>query len=322
MTSALTTQITQNDTNTDIAPISDSAKKYVIESTSAATRKAYKSDLRIFAHWCNERNLPAMPSTPSIVADFIAHQAAEDNIGASTLNRRVAAIKYAHELNNLVSPTKDKIVSATLKGIRRNQSKPVVKKQAATIDTIYQLLAQIDKTSPMGKRDYALLILGFAGAFRRSELAALNIEDLAFNDKGIVVTIRKSKTDQDGQGQTIAIPNGKLNISGIVKTWIEFAGIESGALFRSVNRGGNVGTAAINDKTVARVIKKYAKLANLDASLFSGHSLRSGFITSAAESGANLFKIMDVSRHKSVETVRGYVRSAEQFDNHAGSSFL
>lgn len=310
-------QVLQNPLDT----VNDNTRKFVTESLSPATRKAYASDLRIFVEWCDENQTLALPATVSAVADFLAAQA-DLGINANTLNRRIAAIKYGHEAKGYDSPTVDKLVSATLKGIRRSQKKPPEQKQAATIDKMHAMLSHCDTRSVAGKRDKALLLLGFAGAFRRSELAALQMTGLSFVEQGIQITIPYSKTDQEGEGQQIAIINGKLDVVGVLTDWLDSAGISAGPLFRPLTKGGRIRDQALSDKSVANIVKKYAAKAGLDAADFAGHSLRSGFVTSAAEAGANLFKIMDVSRHKNVATVRRYVRSAEAFKDHAGSSFL
>ena len=314
------TQITKKGEQT-LPVVSKEARQYVEESTSENTRKAYASDLRIFAKWCGNNNCSPLPAEASNVANFLASQA-DTGLGASTLNRRLAAIRYAHKAKGFPSPTDDILVTATLKGIRRTQKRPVKKKTAATIDRMHRLLAQVDRESISGKRDHALLLLGFSGAFRRSELASLELSDIEFNENGLTVTFRQSKTDQNALGQTIAIPNGKLEIIDVLRRWLTVSGITEGAVFRKVSKSGKVGRYALADKSVALIVKKYAAKAGLDVDDFAGHSLRSGFTTSAAEAGANLFKIMDVTRHKSVDTVREYVSSANAFKDHAGDSFL
>ena len=173
-----------------------------------------------------------------------------------------------------------------------------------------------------GLRDRALLLIGFAGALRRSELVALNIEDIEEAPDGMKITIHRSKTDQEGAGQTIAIPFGKISCPvAALKEWITAAGIGSGALFRSVNRHGKVGER-LTDQSVSDIVKEHAKRLRLDPKQFAGHSLRAGFLTSAASRGASIFKMMDVSHHRSVDTLRGYVRDAELFKDHAGAGLL
>jgi site-specific recombinase XerD len=174
-----------------------------------------------------------------------------------------------------------------------------------------------------GKRDRALLLLGFAGAFRRSELMALDVQHLTESDEGLRVLIAASKTDQDGEGATVAIARGTEACPvRAVREWLDAAGIESGPIFRPINKAGVVGAQRLTDQSVALIVKAYAGHAGLDAKLFAGHSLRAGFLTSAAGNGASIFKMMDVSRHKSVDTLRGYVRDAELFKDHAGAGLL
>src|SRR5262249_47575565 len=174
-----------------------------------------------------------------------------------------------------------------------------------------------------GLRDRAILLLGFAGAFRRSELVALSVADLEFCDGGLRVTICKSKTDQEGLGATIAITRGSVACPvDAVRAWITAAPITDGPLFRPVTRTGKISARRLSARAVADLVKVYARHAGLRAADFSGHSLRSGFLTSAAARGASIFKLMDVSRHKSVDTLRSYVRDAEMFRDHAGNGLL
>ena len=174
-----------------------------------------------------------------------------------------------------------------------------------------------------GLRDTAILLLGFGGAFRRSELVALDVTDIAETETGLLVTIRHSKTDQEGEGETIAISRGdRAYPVKALRAWLEAAGIETGAIFRPINKSGVVAPSRLSDRSVANIVKTYAERAGFDPAIFSGHSLRSGFLTSAAGNGASIFKMMDVSRHKSVDTLRGYVRDAELFKDHAGAGLL
>jgi integrase len=175
-----------------------------------------------------------------------------------------------------------------------------------------------------GKRDRALMLLGFGGAFRRSELVALDAEHLEEAADGLRVYIAQSKTDQEAEGVTIAIARGSSAACPVqaVREWLDAAGIETGPVFRPINKVGAVSTERLSDRSVANIVKAYAGRVGLDEKLFAGHSLRSGFLTSAAGNGASIFKMMDVSRHKSVDTLRGYVRDAELFKDHAGAGLL
>lgn len=171
-------------------------------------------------------------------------------------------------------------------------------------------------------RDRALLLLGFAGAFRRSELVALNVEDLEADAAGLKIHIRHSKTDQEGAGATIAVVKGSIACPvSALRAWLEVAGITTGPVFRSVKKGGKLGDRLMAH-SVAEIVKIHAERVGLDPQIFSGHSLRAGFLTSAAKRGASIFKMMDVSRHRSVDTLRGYVRDAELFQDHAGAGLL
>ena len=219
-------------------------------------------------------------------------------------------------------PMTQKPSRATLRGIRRTVGAAKVRKAPAVAATVRAMVA-LAPEGLKGARDRALMLLGFAGAFRRSELVALDVADIAETETGLLVTIRRSKTDQDGEGVTIAIPRGDVACPArALREWLDAAGIEAGPIFRPIKKAGTVSGERLTDRSVANIVKAYAGRAGFDANLFSGHSLRSGFLTSAAAKGASIFKMMDVSRHKSVDTLRGYVRDAELFKDHAGAGLL
>ena len=299
----------------------DAARSFAEQEKAAATRRAYRSDFTIFAAWCLARGAETLPASPAVVAAFLA---AEANAGAraSTITRRAAAIRYAHRLAGYETPTGAETVRAVMRGIRRTIGTAKDQKAPATADLIVTMLKHCPDTLA-GKRDRALIALGFAGAFRRSELVALTLADLVEAPDGYRVLIRHSKTDQEGQGQEIAIPRGyRLRPVETVQTWLAAAEINDGPVFRPVLKGGRVQTVSLTPHSAAQIVKHYAELAGLDPDSFAGHSLRAGFLTSAAEAGASVFKMMEVSRHKSVDTLRGYVRRADLFREHAGAAFL
>ena len=297
------------------------ARAYAEASKAASTRRAYASDFAIFRAWCAFRGLDALPATPAAVAAFLSAEAA-GGAKASTLGRRCAAIKHVHALAGFDSPTNDRSVLTVMQGIRRTVGTGKAQKAAATADRIAAMLATIP-AGLTGKRDRALLALGFSGAFRRSELVALEVCDIEEVTDGLKVTIRHSKTDQEGRGEMVAILAGtRLRAVEAVKAWIEAAVISEGPIFRAVNRHGKVSATALTAQIVADVVKRYAELAGLKVADFSAHSLRAGFLTSAADAGADVFKMADVSRHKSLDVLRGYVRRADLFKDHAGASFL
>lgn len=297
------------------------AGKYIAAQLADATRRAYRSDARVFAEWCEERQLQPVPASPETVAEFLAHQA-DAGTKPATLRRRIAAIRFVHQAAGVESPTSSMVVAATLKGIFNRVGVKPTRKAPATAPRIREMI-QHCPDSLIGQRDRALLLLGFAGAFRRSELVGLTLADLEETANGLRVTIRRSKTDQQGAGQTIAIVRGDVHCPvEAIKAWVQAAGINEGHVFRSVGKGGRVNPKPLSTKSVAGIVKSHASRAGLNPDDFSGHSLRAGFLTSAAEAGANLFKLMEVSRHKSVETVRGYVRNADLFKGHAGEGLL
>ena len=275
----------------------------------------------MFRQWCEDRVTCPLPASPESVAAFLATEA-KRGIKPSTIARRLAAIRYAHKLAGQASPTASEAVKATLRGIRRTRRIAPNRKAPATADKVAAMAAATGD-GIRGLRDRALLLLGFAGAFRRSELVALDIRDLQFCDGGLRVTIRKSKTDQEGEGATIAIVPGSFACPvKAVRDWLKAAPIKSGAVFRPISKAGRILNRRLSDRTVAEVVKAAARRVGLKAKDFSGHSLRSGFLTSAARRGASVFKMMDVSRHKSIETLRSYVRDAEIFRDHAGTGLL
>jgi site-specific recombinase XerD len=300
----------------DLASAIDLAKA----EKAASTRKAYGTDYRLFKAWCDAKGVSSLPAAPETVAAYIAAEA--QTAKPSTIGRRVAAIRYAHKLAGIQTPTDAEGVKATMRGIRRTFGSARNKKAPAVAAKMLGMVATAPD-SLAGLRDRALLLLGFAGAFRRSELVALDVVDIEETETGLLVTIRGSKTDQERQGITIAIARGDIACPvKALREWLDAAGIEAGPLFRPINKAGTVAASRLTCRSVANFVKAYAGRAGYDASTFSGHSLRSGFLTSAAGKGASIFKMMDVSRHKSVDTLRGYVRDAELFKDHAGAGLL
>jgi site-specific recombinase XerD len=285
------------------------------------TRKAYRTDFAIFEAWCAQRGAVVLPAAAETVAAFLAAEA-ERGVKASTIGRRVASIRYAHKLAGVPLPTDDERVRATVRGIRRTIGAAAAKKTPVTADKLLAMVAPPGRTLA-AIRDRALLLLGFAGAFRRSELVALDVADFEETSEGLKITIRQSKTDQEGTGATIAIVRGSVACPAkAFRAWVAAAGIIEGPVFRPINKAGKVRPRRMTDQSVALIVKVHAARVGLDPAQFSGHSLRAGFLTSAAKRGASIFKMMDVSRHRSVDTLRGYVRDAELFQDHAGAGLL
>jgi site-specific recombinase XerD len=283
----------------------DAANDYAAQATAPATVRAYRSDIAAFTSWCHARGVEPLPASPG------------------SIGRAVAAIAYFHRLAGHEPPTGTELVKRTMRGIRHALGTAPDRKAPVTADRIGAMLACIPADTLAGLRDRALLLLGFAAALRRSELIALTVADLEWVEDGLRLRIARSKTDQEGAGAVIAIPTGhKLRPCAAVRAWLAAAAITEGVVFRQVNKGGCVGSASLSGRTVADVVKRHAAAAGLDAAVFSGHSLRAGFVTSAAAAGATIFKMQAVRRHKSLDVLAGYVRDADAFKDHAGDDFL
>ena len=305
----------------DLAPDLAAAARFSRAEKAGATRKAYATDYRLFCQWCDPRALCTMPASVETVAAYLAFEA-ENGCRASTIARRCAAIRYAHKIAGHESPTATESVKATVRGIRRSLGTAPTRKAPATANLVLAMVAGAG-SDPKALRDRALALLGFAGAFRRSELVALDVSDLQETEAGLIVTVRRSKTDQEGQGRMVAIVRGSIACPvHAVRNWLDAAKIENGPLFRPVAKGGKIMDGRLSDKQVSRTIKAFAARLGLDDAAFGGHSLRSGFLTSAAARGASIFKMADQSGHKSMDTLRGYVRNAEIFQDHAGTGLL
>ena len=301
------------------SPALEQAREFARQSKAENTLRGYRADWRDFCSWCEAHGACPLPASPETVAAYIAECAGRLKVGS--IQRRLNAIAEAHKATGLDSPTTAGMVRNTLKGIRRTIGTAPKPKAAALTDQIRTMVDSVDD-GIIGARDRALILLGFAGAFRRSELVALDIEDCAFGKDGLTVTLRRSKTDQDGAGRKIGIPYGSNPETCPVRTiqaWVETAALSSGALFRSINRHGQVQAGRLSGIDVARVVKKLALRAGLDATAYAGHSLRAGHATAAAIAGASERSIMKQTGHRSVQMVRRYIRDGSLFrDNSAG----
>jgi site-specific recombinase XerD len=296
------------------------AADFAKNSRAANTLRAYESDWRHFKIWCESVHCSPLPAHPGQVAAYLGALAG-GSAKSSTIDRRAAAIRYFHQEAGHDNPAGHPGVRATLAGIRRSLGRPPSKKSALTADLLAKLLSKIPNDLA-GLRDRALISLGFAAALRRSELVDLKVNDIARHAKGIVVTLSRSKTDQVGAGVIKAVPHGhKLKPVAALDAWLVGAKIAEGPIFRGV-RGNRTLHGALSDCQVARIVKKRAAIAGLDPALFAGHSLRSGFITSASDAGAELASIAKHAGHAKIDTTLGYVVVADAFRNHSGRKFL
>lgn len=293
---------------------------FIEASRSKNTRQGYAKDWDAFFSYCSACGRLPLPAEPETIAAYCA-VLATSGLKYATIKRRCAAIAFVHRSAGHSNPVAHVGVSTTLDGIARELGSAPKKKAALTADLIGKAVRKIP-TDVLGRRDRALLLLGFAAALRRSELVALDVLDVARHPKGALITLRKSKTDQAGKGLTKAVPHGKkLDAVAALDAWLIAARITDGPIFRAV-RGDLVKPNRLSDKQVARIVKKRCAAAGLDAKLFSGHSLRSGFLTSASDAGASLQAMAKHAGHSKVETTVGYIQVADAFKDHPGKGFL
>lgn len=301
-----------------LARLAEQAQDYVRMARSPRTVRAYASDWRHFSAWCAEQQLERLPATAATVGLYVVAMAS-DGLKPATIDRRLVAINREHKVNNIPPPGLAGEVREVLRGIRRSQGTAQRQVAALLTDELKTMLAATPD-SLRGLRNRALLLLGFAGAFRRAELVALNRGDLDFQRNGLVVTLRKSKTDQEGKTRRVGIPFGTSELScpvRAVQTWLAAAEITRGAIFRGVDRHGNLSSDRLSDRSVARLVKEHAQLIGLDPERYAGHSLRAGLATSAADGGASDRAIMRQTGHRSVAMVNRYVREGRLFRDNA-----
>ena len=303
--------------NTELT--SEQAKKYILHAKANNTIKSYKSDWKDFVAYCKRQKVASLSADVDTIINYVADMAETKKV--STIVRRLSSISQAHQAAGHGSPTFSFGVKAVVKGIKKIKGTPPNKKAAAVIEDIRTMIDTLGG-SLTDIRDRALILIGFAGAFRRSELVSITIDDLEFNRDGLTITLQHSKTDQEGQGFKKGIPYGSHPDTCPVRSlqdWLQAAKITTGPLFRSVNRHGQVGPKALSDQSVALIVKKLVKAAGLDERKYSGHSLRSGLITTAANRGVDERSIMKQSGHKSLTVMRGYIQDATLFKNNAAT---
>lgn len=304
--------------STYLATLDAKARHYAAHSRAENTKRAYRTDWQDFVSWCERQGLRPLPADLSTIARYLSDQAQTHKV--STLQRRLSSISQAHKAAGYqpISTRLEPLHSIWM-GIKREKGTAQVGKAALDTEDIRAMVATLPD-SLLGARDKALLLLGFAGAFRRSELVGLNVEDLEFTRSGLAVTIRRSKTDQTGEGQRIGIPyttHEETCPVRAVRAWLEASGIKEGPLFRSINRHGHMSEKRLSDRAVALVVKRTAAAAGLDPTRYAGHSLRAGFATAAAARGAEERIIMVQTRHRNVQMVRRYIRDGSLFRDNA-----
>ena len=298
-----------NNLTKDLKGLEDETLKNLRNSKAQNTLRAYASDFRHFRDFCIDNNVKYLPSDPRIISLYLTKLAKTSKF--STLKRRIASISVVHKMKGHYLDTKHPIIIENLLGIKRVKGSNQKAKKPILINDLKLIINVIGETKQVNKRkirDKAIILVGFSGGFRRSELVNIEYEDIEFVNEGVKIIIKRSKTDQSGEGMTKAIPyfdNKSFCPVISLKNWIDNSEAKSGKIFD------------ISDKSVALIIKKYASLSGLDPNKYGGHSLRSGFATSTAESGAEERNIMAMTGHKTTQMVRRYIQEANLFKNNA-----
>jgi site-specific recombinase XerD len=295
------------------------AREYLRAAKSDNTLRAYRADWKHFSAWCQARGREALPASPETVAFYLTELARTHKV--ASLTRRISAISQAHQAAGQASPAQEVAVRTLMAGIRRSHRTSVTTKKPVLVPDLARMLACLPDNL-LGHRDRALLLAGFAGAFRRSELVALDWEDIDFGVEGLTLTLRRSKTDQEGQGRKIGIPYarqpGLCPVAALAR-WRDLAGGDHGPVFRPLDRHGTVFPARLSDKAVARIVKRAIAATGANPTPYAGHSLRAGLATAAALGGASERSIMLQTGHRSLPILRRYIRDGSLFQENAVS---
>ena len=311
-----------NDIITDIKALQEETLINLQSSKARNTVRAYKSDFIDFGLFCAQNGFKSLPSEPKVVSLYLTHLSTKD-AKMSTLKRRLVSIGLIHKLKGHYLDTKHPAIIENIMGIKRRKGSFQKAKKPLLINSLKKIINVIDqqKKEEIKKlRDRSIILIGFSGGFRRNEIVSLDYDDLDFVPEGLKLSIRRSKTDQFGEGFTKALPyfdSSQYCPVVSLKKLLDLSKIRSGPVFRRFSKGSKLSENRLTDQTVALLIKEYLNLAGIDSENFSGHSLRSGFATSAAESGVEERNIMAMTGHKSTEMVRRYIKEANLFKNNA-----
>ena len=307
---------------TDLKSLHEATLNNLKSSKANNTLRAYKSDFKDFGAFCVKHGLNSLPTEPKIVSLYLTHLSTKD-IKMSTLKRRLVSIGVIHKLKGHYLDTKHPSIIENMMGIKRRKGSSQKGKKPLLINNLKALIKAINRLdiNPIIKfRDRTIVLIGFSGGFRRNEIVSLNYDDIEFVSEGVKIILKRSKTDQYGEGSLKGFPYFDNPVYCPVislQNWLKISEINSGPLFRRFSKGSKLTEKRLTDQTVALIIKKYLNFAGLDSRNYSGHSLRSGFATSAAESGAEERAIMAMTGHKSTEMVRRYIKEASLFKNNA-----
>ena len=306
---------------TDLKSLHEATLNNLKNSKSDNTLRAYKSDFKDFSIFCSKHGFNSLPTEPKIVSLYLTHLSKKSKI--STLRRRLVSISMVHKLKGHYLDSKHPIIIENLMGIRRINGSIQKGKKPLLINNLKLIINVINDQNCkdiIKLRDKTIILVGFGGGFRRSELISIDYEDIEHVSEGVKFTIKKSKTDQFGEGMIKGLPyfNNEIYCPVVnLKKWLEISKIKSGPIFRRFSKGSVLSNKRLTDQSIALIIKKYLELAGIDNSNFSGHSLRSGFATVAAESGADERSIMAMTGHKTNQMVRRYIKEANLFKNNA-----
>jgi len=311
-----------NDIITDIKALQEETLLNLQNSKANNTVRAYKSDFNDFSLFCAQNGFKSLPSEPKIVSLYLTYLSTKE-VKISTLKRRLVSIGVIHKLKGHYLDTKHPSIIENIMGIKRRKGSIQKSKKPILINNLKKIINAIDeqKKEEIKKyRDRTIILIGFSGGFRRNEIVSLDYDDLDFVTEGLKINLRRSKTDQFGEGFKKALPyfdNSQYCPVSSLKNWLEISKINSGPVFRRFVKGSKLSENRLTDQTVALLIKEYLNLTGMDSKNYSGHSLRSGFATSAAETGVEERSIMAMTGHKSTEMVRRYIKESNLFKNNA-----
>jgi site-specific recombinase XerD len=309
----------ENKLPTEILDLQEEAKSHLTNSKAENTKRAYRNDWTQFSKWCEKNGLQDLPADPETIVYYITFLG--KTLKASSIKRKMTAISQRHETAGYSSPTKTALVKGVWDGIQRTIGIKEEGKEALWLDELRQVIQALPQNTVIGIRNRALLIIGWAGALRRSELTQLNVEDISITRDGLILHLHRSKTDQKGEGQDVAIPYGSNPLTCPVRSledWLSASCISEGPLFRRLDRHGNI-LGRLTPQSVRLIVKQCCEKVGMDSEKYGAHSLRSGFCSTAAKAGKAEHQIMKQTRHKRSDSLKRYIKKANLFDNNAAS---
>ncbi|MGN7300338.1 site-specific integrase [Ferdinandcohnia sp. SAFN-114] len=305
--------------STEILELQKEAKNHLVNSKSENTKRAYQNDWKQFSNWCEKNGLQELPADPETLVYYITFLGRK--FKASSIKRKMAAISQRHETAGYPSPTKTALVKGVWDGIQRKIGIKEVGKDALWLEELRQVVQAIPQNKLIGVRNRFMLVIGWAGALRRSELVQLNIEDISITRDGLILHLNRSKTDQKGEGQEIALPYGSNPLTCPVRSyedWLTTSSISEGPVFRRIDRHGNI-MGRLTPQSVRLIVKDCCEKVGLNPDRYGAHSLRSGFCSTAAKAGKPEHQIMRQTRHKRSDSLQRYIKKANLFEDNAAS---